>query len=75
MTEYNSLNVKVSNSKLNKLKSGIKNDTRVTIKLSLDVVGDSNIDTNFTQKLVLPNLQVSRLCKIFQMIHQLSKIG
>ena len=65
MTEYNSLNVKVSNSKLNKLKSGIKNDTRVTVKLSLDVVGDSNIDTNFPQKLVLPNLQVSRLCKNF----------
>ena len=65
MTEYDSLNVKVSNSKLNKLKSGIKNDTRVTVKLSLDVVGDSNIDTNFPQKLVLPNLQVSRLCKNF----------
>ena len=59
MTEHNSLNVKVSNPKLNKLKSGIKNDTRVTIKLSSDVVDDSNIDTNFPQKLVLPNLQVS----------------
>ena len=50
MTEHNSLNVKVSNPKLNKLKSGIKNDTRVTIKLSSDVVDDSNIDTNFPQK-------------------------
>ena len=27
MTQYNSLNVKVSNSQLNKLKSSIKNET------------------------------------------------
>ena len=30
MTQYNTLNVKLSNSKLNKLKSGIKNGTEVT---------------------------------------------
>ena len=34
MTKYNTLNVKLSNSQLNKLKSGIKNGTEVTLKVS-----------------------------------------
>ena len=33
MTQYNSLNVKLSNSKLSKLKSAIKNETKVVLKL------------------------------------------
>ena len=33
MTQYNTLNVKVSDSKLNKLKSRIKNGTEVTLNL------------------------------------------
>ena len=32
MTEYNSLNVKLSNSQLSKLKSAIKNETEVVLK-------------------------------------------
>ena len=32
MTQHNTLNVKVSNSQLNELKSEIKNGTEVTIK-------------------------------------------
>ena len=47
MTQYNALNVKLSNSQLNKLKSGIKNGTEVNLNLLLNVVGDSNDDTNF----------------------------
>ena len=46
MTQYNSLYVKCSYAQLKKLKSGIKNGTQVTLKLSLNVVGDSNDDTN-----------------------------
>ena len=34
MTQYNILNVKLSNSKLNKLKSGIKSWSEVTLNLS-----------------------------------------
>ena len=41
------LNAKVSNSQLNKLKSGIKNNFEVTLKLSSNVVGDSNDQNNF----------------------------
>ena len=33
MTQYNSLNVKLSNSELNKLKSRIKNGTEITLNL------------------------------------------
>ena len=33
MTQCNTSNVKLSNSKLNKLKSGIKNGSQVTLKL------------------------------------------
>ena len=41
------LNIKLSNSQLNKLKSGIKNDTEVTLKISSGVVGDPNDFTSF----------------------------
>ena len=42
MTQYNTLNVKLSTSQLNKLKLGIENGTEVTLKLSWKIVGDSN---------------------------------
>ena len=47
MTQYNALNVKLSNLQLNKLKSAIKNGTEVTLRLSSKVVGDSNDENNF----------------------------
>ena len=40
MTQYNSLNVKLSNSQLNKLKSAIKNGTDVVLRLSSNMVGN-----------------------------------
>ena len=40
MTQYNNLNVKLSNSQLDKLKSGTKNGKNVTLKYSSNVVGD-----------------------------------
>ena len=62
-TRYNTLTVKLSNSQLNKLKSGIKNGTEVTLKLLSNIVGDSNDENNFPHKLLLT--QVSKLCKAF----------
>ena len=55
MTQYNTLNVKLSNSQLNKIKSGIKNGTKVTLKLSSKIVGGSNNENNFSHKLLLTN--------------------
>ena len=43
MTQYNSLNVKLSNSKLNKFKSAIKNENEVFLKLSSNMIGDNVI--------------------------------
>ena len=65
MTQYNTLNVKLSNSQLNKLKSGIKNNTEVSLKISSNVIGDPNDENNFPRKLLLTNTKVSRLCKAF----------
>ena len=50
---------------LNKLKSGIKNGTDVTLKLSSDVAGDSNDENSFLHKFPLTNTQVSKLRKAF----------
>ena len=40
--QYNRVNVKLSTSQLNKLKSAIKNENDVVIGLSLNMIGDSN---------------------------------
>ena len=65
MTQYNSLNAKLSNSQLNKLKSTIKNETEVVLRLSPNMVGNSDDETNFPHKLLLTNRQVSNLRKAF----------
>ena len=64
MTQYNSLNVKLLNSKLTKLESTIKNGTEVTFNISSNV-GGSNDENNFPHKLLLTNTQVLRLRKDF----------
>ena len=65
MTQYNSLNVKLSNSQLNKLKSSIKNETDVVLRIPSNMVGDSNDDTNFPHELLLTNRQVANIRKAF----------
>ena len=65
MIQYNSLNVKLSNWQLNKLKSEIKNGAEVTLKISSNVVGDSNNENNFLHILLLTNTKVSKLHKAF----------
>ena len=47
MTQYNTLNVKLSNSQLNKLISAIKKGTEVTLNLSSNFTGSYNDETNF----------------------------
>ena len=65
MTQYNSLNVKLSNSQLKKLKSAIKNGTDVVLRLSLNMVGNSDDETNFLHKLLLTNRKTLSLRKAF----------
>ena len=57
MAQFNTLNVKLSNSHINRLKSGIKNGTEV---ISSNVFGDWNDENSFQQKLLLTNTQVTK---------------
>ena len=63
MAQCNRLNVKLSNSQLNKLKSAIKNETNVVIRLSPNMIGDSNNQNNFSHELLLTDRQVSSIRK------------
>ena len=65
MTQYNSLNVKLSNSQLNKLESAVKNETDVALRLSSNMIGNSSDNTNFPHELLLTNRQVANLRNAF----------
>ena len=62
ITQCNSLNAKLSNSQLNKLKSTIKNKTDAVLRLSSNMIGNSDDETN---KLLLKNRQIPNLLKAF----------
>ena len=62
--QYNRVNVKLSNSQLNKLKSAITNENEVVIRLSPSMI-DSNDKTNFPHELLLTDRQVSSIRKAF----------
>ena len=65
MTQYNSLNEKLPNSQLSKLKSDIKNENDVILRISSNMVGNSNDNTNFPHELSLINRQVANIHKAF----------
>ena len=65
MTQYNSLNVKLSNSQLNKLKPAIKNKTEVVLRLSSNMIGNSRNEINFPHKLLSTNRQAANLRNVF----------
>ena len=55
--------MKLSNPQLNKLKSAIKNESEVVLRLTSNMIG--NNETNFPHKSLLPDRQVSNICKSF----------
>ena len=59
------MDVKLSNSQLIKLKSAIENETDVVLRLSSNMIGSSNDETNVPHKLLLTNRQVANLRKAF----------
>ena len=65
MTQYNRLNIKLSNSQLNKLKSAMKNENDVVIRLSPSMIGDSNDKGNFPNEVLLTGGQFSSIRKGF----------
>ena len=52
MTQYNSLNVTLSNSHLKNLELATKNETEVVVRLSSNMIGNSNDEANFPHKLL-----------------------
>ena len=65
MTQYNNLNVKLSNSQLNKLKSSLKNETDIVLRISSNMVSNSDDNANFPHELLLTNRQVAYIRKVF----------
>ena len=65
MTQYNSFNVRLSNSHFNELKSAVRNETDVVLRLSSNMIGNSDDNTNFPHELLLTNRQVANLRKAF----------
>ena len=65
MNQCNTLNIKISTSLLNNLKSAIKNGTKVPLNLSSNLFGSSNDETNIPHKLLLTNTQVSKIERAF----------
>ena len=59
------MNVKLSNSQLNKLKFVIKNETEAILRLSSNMIGNSEDETNFPHKLLLTNRQIANYRKTF----------
>ena len=72
MTQYNTLNVKLSNSQLNKLKSAIKNGTGLTFNLSSNLIRNSNDETNFPHINYYYQIhKFQKFVQLLQMVHQL----
>ena len=65
MTQCNSLNVELSNLQLNKLKSAIKNESEVILRLSSNMIDNAGDETNFPHKLLLTNRQLSNIRRTF----------
>ena len=65
MTQFNILNVKWSNSRLKELKSAVKGETSLTLRLSSNMVGESDDENKFSHKLLLTERQVSKFRKDF----------
>ena len=65
MTQYNSLNVRLSNSQHNKLKSTIKDESELVLRLTSNMISNSNDETNFTHKALSTDRHVSSLRKYF----------
>ena len=58
------MNVKLSNFQLNKLKYAIKSETDVVLRLSLNMISNSDDKTNFPHKLLLTNRKIANLRKV-----------
>ena len=62
MVEYNKVNAKLSDSQLNKLKTAAKNETRVTLRMNIEMFHGNNLP----RELLLAPRQKTRLRNVFE---------
>ena len=73
MTEYHSVNLELSDFQRDKLKAAAKNATAITLRLSLDMIG--NGEANFSHKLLLNKDFANKLSRTITLSkNQVSKI-
>ena len=65
MSQCYCVNPRLSNWKLNKLNSAIKNAMEVTLNLPSNVINNSNNGAGFPHELLFTDRQVSRVCRAF----------
>ena len=63
MVQYSSINLKLSNSQFNKLKAAIKYETDFVLRLSSNMIGDSDDKIDFSYELLLINRQDANLLR------------
>ena len=63
--QHDTLHIKLSNSLFNKLKPEVKYGTGIILSLSSNVVSSSNYETSFTNRLLLTDTQILKICKAF----------
>ena len=61
MVECSKVNVKLSNTKLNKLKNAVKNKTRATLRINLKILNENNLP----HELLLTTRQKTKLINAF----------
>ena len=61
MSKYTTVNAKLANSQLNKLKHAAKNNTNTSLRLSLNLLGKD--ENEYPHKLFLTNTQVNKIKK------------
>ena len=62
MVEYNKVNAKLSDSQLNKLKSAVKNETGVSLRMNIKMFGENNLP----HELSLTTRQKTKLRNAFE---------
>lgn len=71
MAQYNNFNIKLSNSQFNKLKSGTKIGSEVTLNLQSNLIRTFSDENNFPHKLLLVDRRVPDFVKLLQMVYHL----
>ena len=69
MAHYNSVSIKLPNSQLNKLKSATKSETGITLRLSPNMIDNSNDNFPINFNYLTDKMQI--VIKPLRIIHQL----